>query len=232
MNRTLRNLQLWLNAHGANLLPDGIPGPNTRAAIIETFRNTKAPAANRADLVMIAERLGCDVRQLAAVAAVEGGGNGWDNAGRLKLLWERHYLWRRVRVAVPFLSNPKSGGYTIDADRDGINDSWEKLAEASMRFGFNVAAECASWGKFQIMGAHWKALGYPSIAQFAWGMSRDEVAHYEAFARYIEVNRLVGALRKINGNAANARDFARKYNGPAYERYNYHVKIADAWRRL
>src|SRR5690606_38594911 len=135
--------------------------------------------------------------QIKAVAKVESAGGGWDNAGLLKCLWERHYLWRRVKVAVPLLSNPSPGGYTIDADRDGINDSWEKLADATLRFGAGPSFECASFGKFQIMGAHWKALGYPTVLDFVWALSRSEAAHYDAFARYIEVNGLAPALRRV-----------------------------------
>jgi hypothetical protein len=164
------------------------------------------------------------------VAKVESAGGGWDETGLLKCLWERHYLWRRVRVAVPFLSSPKPGGYTLDADRDGINDSWEKLADASGRFGFDIAAECASFGKFQIMGAHWKSLGYSSVRDFIWNLSRDEAAHYDAFARYLEANGLVGALRRVDGNPENARPLARGYNGPGYAKGRYHEKIAHAWK--
>lgn len=230
MTERIRNLQRWINLHGGKIAVDGLWGPNTRAALIEVFRNTNAPAATNADMHRIAIMLGCTTRQLAAVAKVEGGGAGWDNAGRLKLLWERHYLWRRVQIAVPLLSNPSPGGYTIDADNDGVNDSWEKLADATGRFGFDTAAECASVGKFQIMGAHWKALGYASVADFYWQLSRAEVAHYDAFARFIRVNGLVNALRRIDGNPANCLAFARGYNGKGQNGYD--ARIAAAWRAL
>jgi hypothetical protein len=156
---SVRDLQKFINAKGrASLAEDGVGGPMTRAAIIETFRNRAAPAITSRAIEAIAGRLGCTTRQLRAVAQVEGGGSGWDKDGLLACLWERHYLWRRVRIAIPFLSNPRPGGYTIDADKDGINDSWEKLALAASRYP-ELAFECASFGKFQIMGAHWRALG-------------------------------------------------------------------------
>lgn len=231
MTLEIKTLQIWLNAHGARLTVDGKGGPATRAAIIETFRNKAAPAATRADKVLIAARLGGSVRQVDAVAKVESAGGGWDDAGLLKCLWERHWLWKRIRIAVPLLSDPKPGGYTVDADRDGVNDSWEKLADAACRWGA-VAFECASFGKFQIMGGHWKALGYASALDFAWQLSRDEPAHYDALARYISVNRLAGAFRAISGSAPDCAPFARGYNGPAYARLGYHEKIAAAYRGL
>ncbi len=230
MTERILNLQTWLNAHGAALTPDGKWGPATRMGLIDTFRNRNAPAATPGDIRQLALDLGCTERQIRALAIVESGGSGWDDAGLLKCLWERHYLWRRVKVAVPFLSNPTPGGYTVDADKDGICDSWEKLADATGRFGFNAAAECASFGKFQIMGAHWKALGYPSVAQFVWRLSRGEGEHYRALGHFIKANGLLDALRRVDGNPANCTPIARGYNGKGQQGYD--VKIAATYRKL
>jgi hypothetical protein len=222
-------LQVWLNNKGAQLAVDGKAGPATRRATIEAFRNLKAAAITPGELKMIADRLGASVAQVAAVAAVESNGGGWDDAGLLKCLWERHYLFKRLRFSIPLISDPKPGGYTIDADHDGINDSWEKLADAAARYG-RLAFECASFGKFQIMGAHWKTLGYASVLDFVWQLSQSELAHYDAFARYLEANSLVAALRQVDGNAINCRALARGYNGSGYATYSYDVKIAHAFR--
>jgi hypothetical protein len=223
-----REWQQWLVGKGMPVKIDGAWGPQTRAATINVFRNRQAPAITPDEIELVANTLGAPVRNLKAVASVESAGGGWDDAGLLKCLWERHYLWRRVRIAVPILSNPSPGGYTVDADRDGVNDSWEKLADATGRFGFDVAAECASFGKFQIMGAHWKALGYPSVREFVWQLSLSEFAHYDAFARFIRANGLRDALRSIDGNPANCLAFARGYNGKGQKGYD--GRIARAWR--
>lgn len=230
MNTKIAALQYWLTSKGAKLTVDGKPGPATRAAIIETFRNPSAPAITPGELKMFADRLGCTTRQLATVAAVESGGSGWDNDGLLKCLWERHWLWRRVRLAVPFLSDPKPGDYTVDADGNGINDSWEKLADASMRFSFGTAAECASFGKFQIMGGHWKALGYSSVGDFIWQLSRSEAAHYEALCRFIKVNGLIAAVRAISDHPDNCLPFALGFNGKFQKGYDR--RLADCFGRL
>lgn len=225
----LSDLQAWLVGKGASIAVDGKPGPKTRASVIETFRNPNAPAVTSDEMTALASSLGCTVKQIVTVGRVESAGGGWDDTGLLKCLWERHWLWKRVRFAIPLLSDPKPGGYTVDADRDGLNDSWEKLADASLRYGA-LAFECASFGKFQIMGGHWKALGYPSVLEFVWQMSRTEAAHYRALAAFVRVNGLLPALRAIDGNAENCRAFAKGYNGPAYERFDYHRKLAAAWK--
>lgn len=223
----LADFQLWLNAHGASLVVDGKPGPATRAAILNIFVNKSAPAATTADLNRIAARLGGSTRQLAAVAKVESDGGGWDDAGRLKCLYERHYFWKRWKIKIPFISDPTPGGYTIDADHDGINDSWEKVADAAMKSPI-AAFESASWGKFQIMGAWAVKLGYANAIEFVWALTRGEVAHYNALAAFIEVNNLVGPFRALSTVWTTNTRFARGYNGPKQKGYDH--KLAEAMR--
>ena len=231
MNTKIAALQTWLNIKGMKpqLSADGVPGPATHAAIFDVFRNRAAPGVTPDDIRALALRLGCTERQIKAVAKVESGGAGWDNDGMLKCLYERHYGWKRFRILNPLLSNPAPGGYTIDADHDGINDSWEKVADAALTFGEpRKAFECASWGKFQIMGAWAEKLGYTSAIDFAWQMSRGEAAHYEAFGRFLETFGLAGALRQVSGNPADCTALARGYNGKGQKGYD--ARIAEAYR--
>lgn len=230
-NFKVYELQRWLNSKGADLDLDGDGGPKTRAAILDLFVQKNAKKVTQADVVGIASRLGVGVHQVQAVAEVEARGSGWDRQGRLKCLWERHYMWKRIQKRVPLLSNPRPGGYTIDADRDGINDSWEKIADAACKWGI-VAFECASFGMFQIMGAWWKDLGYASAIDFAWELSQDEYANYDALARYIEVNNLIPAMRAISADYRTNAKFARGYNGPGFRKNRYDEKLASAVRKL
>ena len=132
-------------------------------------------------------------------------------------------------MKIPLISDPSPGGYTLDANRNGVNDSWEKLMTACERDPV-AAFESCSWGKFQIMGAHWKALGYESPFDFAWQMRVSELGHYRAFAAFIRVNGLAGLLRKVSTNPADNVPLVKRYNGPGYAKNNYHVKLAEAMR--
>lgn len=225
MNR--RDLQLWLNAKGANLVVDGKRGPKTRAAVFSVFENKSAPAVTTNDIIRIAGRLGGTPRQLQAVAKVESAGGGWDNAGRLKCLYERHYFWKRWKVKIPLLSDPSAGGYTNDANKNGINDSWEKVADAAMLNPL-AAFESASWGKFQIMGAHAEKLGYGNALEFVWQLSRSEAAHYEALARYIEVYGGKAKFQALSTDWRANTAFAVFYNGPKQKGYDQ--RLAEAMR--
>lgn len=221
----LAQFQLWLNSHGAKLVVDGKAGPSTRSAIIETFRNNAAPAASDDEKAAFARSLGGTLKQLKAVDTVESGGAGWDNSGLLKALYERHYFWRRIRVLIPFLSNPAAGGYTIDADKDGVNDSWEKLADAAMRNPI-AAFESVSFGRFQIMGAHAASLGFGNAIEFAWELSRSESTHYHALAAFIKVNGLQPAFVALSTDWRSCTAFARGYNGNGQKGYDR--KLAEA----
>jgi len=230
MNEKLAALQVWLNLKGVKpqLVVDGLPGPRTREALYYVFANLRAPAVTNVEIADYAARLGGTVKQVRAVAAVESAGGGFLVTGHPKILWERHYFWKRLQIRIPLISDPSPGGYTLDADNNGRNDSWEKLIEAAMRAPA-WAFESASWGKFQVMGAWWEKLGYRSAADFAWSMRQSEAGHYEALVRYIEKFGGKALFQKIDGNPINCAPFARFYNGSKQKGYD--VRIAAEMRR-
>lgn len=236
----LKEFQVWLNNHGAKsthparlggpILVDGLKGPETRSAIFQVFTNLSAPAVTEDQLLGFARRLGGSLNRVKAISIVESNGSGYNDQGQPKALYERHYFWKRFKIKIPLLSDPAPGGYTIDADKDGLNDSWEKLADAAMLGNPIKAFECASFGKFQVMGAWAAKLGYENSIEFAWSMVKSEAAHYEALVRYIEVFGGVEKFRAINGNPVACRPFAEFYNGPKQKGYD--VRIAAEMRRL
>jgi len=223
----ISEFQSWLNKRGANIKVDGQAGPATRAAIMQVFTNKNAVAITPAAIEDIAIRLGVSGRQVRAVAKVESGGGGWNDQGQPKILWERHYFWKRIKIVIPWISSPKGGDYTLDANRNGVNDSWEKLCLAACRNPI-AAFESGSWGKFQIMGAHAKALGYENALEFAYSMVSGERMHYEALAAFVRANGLIPAMKALSTNPETCRAFASRYNGSGYRQNAYHVKLASA----
>jgi hypothetical protein len=216
-------LQRWLVAHGQPVTVDGKPGPQTRAAIIAAFTNKTAPAVSASDIDALAARLGCSAKQVLAVSRVESGGAGFDDQGRPKILFERH-LFHRITAGkhgIASFSNPKGGGYA--------EDSWRKLTEAACKDAA-AAFSSASWGKFQVLGLHWKTLGYASPIEMAHSAVESEAAHYEMLARYIEHNGLKDEMRALSTNPETCRGFAAGYNGPGYRKFDYHTKLAVAMR--
>lgn len=214
-------LQQWLGAHGQPVVVDGICGPLTRKAIVAAFTNTCAAAVTDAEIETLATRLGCTAKQLKAMAKVESGGSAYDKQGRPKILFERHLFHRHALKDHPpsAWNNPNPGGYN--------EDSWEKLTRAACQ-EVDAAFGAVSWGKFQVLGMHWRGLGYPSPLEMAYSTVTGEAAHYEMLARYIERFNLKAALAKLSTNPADNVALARGYNGPQFKRFRYDEKLAEA----
>lgn len=211
----------------AGLIADGIVGPKTLTALTGGERNPRL--LSEADLVKAAERLGVQVAAIKAVNAVESCGQGFlDDGRRPVILYERHVMYDRLKAIgvdadslaekYPNLVNAKRGGYA------GGASEYARLLSARA-IDSACALESCSWGQFQIMGYHWKALGYAGIDDFVGEMETSEAAQLDAFVRFIEADpALLKALK-----ARKWADFARPYNGPAYKDNLYDVKLARAF---
>jgi hypothetical protein len=217
----LAAFQQWLCDHGHPVAVDGEGGAQTREALVAAFSNPDAPVVTNTQVADLATRLGCSMKQLRAVATVESGRSAFDAEDRPKMLFERHKFNRFTNGRFPMSAwnNPMAGGY-------GEN-SWDKLCHAACQ-DVDAAFSAASWGRFQVLGQYWQGLGYPSSLEMAYSTVGSEAAHYEMLARYIERFNLKSALAVLSADADHNRPFAAAYNGPAFEKFAYHLKLAEA----
>lgn len=232
----VKELQQWLNNHGAypKLVEDGVGGTLTRTAIIQVFVNKNAKAITEDELTHLSKTLGdTNTKRMKAVATVESGGSGWFDSGLPKILYERHYFYRLTSDAIRKLTgwfiNPVAGDYTVDVNKNGINDSWEKLAEAACKDP-DAAFQSVSIGKFQVMGSHYKMLGYSHPIEMLWAARENEYEHYRMLVGYIKGTGLTKAFLSLSVDPEACRAFAKGYNGPQYTKYDYHIKLARAMR--
>ena len=211
---------------------DGVFGRKSKAALLSHFTNKQANALTERDLADAAARLGATLKQVRAVRIVEAAGRGYDKAGMPKILYERHLFHRMTggRFSPAPFSQSKSGGYTNDANGDGIVDSWDRLCEAIATGEVDAAFQSCSWGLFQVLGQWWDELEYPSPFALAWTCAQSEGDQLELFIRYIEHFRLQDELRLLSPNPVTCRPFAAAFNGPAYRRGAYDEKLASAMR--
>lgn len=219
------------------LVADGVAGNKTQTSLAggdcaQLLRNN--------DLVNAAERLDVPLASIYAVNEVESKGKGFLDNGKPVILFERHIMFRQLAtprhegddpaelkrhatqlaIASPALVNPKAGGYV------GGTAEHQRLAMARM-IDDTAALESASWGGFQIMGFHWKRLGYSSVQDFVAAMSAGESQQFDAFVRFIETDLALHKALKARKWA----DFAKLYNGPDYQRNLYDVKLQRAYER-
>lgn len=184
------------------------------------------------DITRAAVALGISTAHVRAVAAVESKGHGFLTSGEPIILFERHKMYQALRdkfgsnqadawaTSAPDLVNPKSGGY-------GTTDSQHGRLDRAVKIDRNSALESASWGLFQVMGYHWRALNYGSLQDFITLMYRTEGDQLDAFVRYVRLDvRMVKALQ-----TADWATFARLYNGPSYAANQYDIKLAAAYKQ-
>lgn len=191
------------------------------------FRQCLSPTIGLSDtdFATAAASLGVEVAVIKAVAEVESSGAGFDESGRPRIPFERHYFHRltggKYDARHADISNKSSGGY------GKFSAQYAKLEQA-YALDRDAALRSASWGRFQIMGNNFRDAGYTSAADFVLAMTKSESAHLGAFVSF------VGNSRKMR-NALVKKDwaaFAATYNGPAYEKNRYDAKLKEAYDRF
>lgn len=184
-----------------------------------------------AQIAAQAKALGIEVAALRAVIEVECKGSGFNADGAPVILFERHVMRQRliankrdidlnlISAERPDLCSKSTGAY-------GLYSAQHGRLNAAAQYHRDSALESASWGIGQVMGYHWKALGYLSLQTFINAMYKDEASQLDAMCRYIKVNNLVNALKNKDWKA-----FARGYNGAAYAKNSYDVKLGNAYKK-
>jgi hypothetical protein len=178
-----------------------------------------------ADYGRAAAALGAEIAAVQAIAEVETPGTAFDEHGRPRILFERHYFHRltggRFDVSHAAISAPTAGGYGKFAEQYG------KL-EIAYGLDADAALRSASWGRFQIMGDNHRAAGYASVREFVVALTQSEAAHLDAFVAFVGADKAMAeALRKKDWAT-----FARRYNGPAYAKNDYDGKLKRAYDRF
>ena len=180
----------------------------------------------------LANKHGIEYACLKAVVEVEASGKGF--IGDLpKILYEPHIMYRlltkknyitirnNLMKAHPNLCYPRWGTYKYGAE--SIQHSRLEIAS---QYNRDTALESCSWGLGQVMGYHWKSLGYESLQAFINDMYESEAKQLEAMIRFIKVNGLLLALKNKDWVK-----FARGYNGAGYAKNKYHIKLANAYAK-
>lgn len=182
------------------------------------------------DIGSAAKRLGVTDAHLRAVMEVEASGSGFlEGSGDPplpKILFEAHIFSRetggRFDASHPGISSAKWNRALYAA---GVREH-DRLREAA-GLDFDAAYKSASWGLFQIMGFNHEAAGYDQLHDFIGVQYVSEGLQLQCGVNFILANGLDKFLRQ-----GDWRGFAKGYNGPEYEKNNYHEKLASAFSRF
>jgi N-acetylmuramidase/Putative peptidoglycan binding domain len=183
------------------------------------------------EITQAARAANTDPAALLSVVEVESAGKFFARIkGRDEPLirFECHYFDRRlndeqrVRARAAGISSPLAGRVPNPHLQE---DRWA-LLERACAFSRPAALESVSWGIGQIMGAHWKALGFGSVEEMVELARSGAAGQIRLLILFLEKNGLIPLL-----NAHDWAAFALRYNGPAYWRYAYDTKLAIACAR-
>lgn len=224
-----------------NLIADGVVGEKTWTTLLSQTSDAQEKMAQRflgeADLQTAANNLGIELACLKSVYKVESNGKGFIG-DEPKILFEGHVFWQRLKK---LNLRPEK---LADGNGDILYPSWTKQfyiggagemqrLQRAQAINREAALESASWGLFQIMGYHWKTLGYNSVDEFIERMRTHERDQLDAFCRFITVNKdykgraLIELLR-----AKEWSSFALAYNGAGYRKNSYDDKLRDQYLRF
>ena len=178
----------------------------------------------------VAYKVDVEPAALLAVAEVESAGIAfWSVGGELvpPARPEGHYFYKflrgddRTRAVREGLAAAKAGVVRVPHSYVGVYGMIDRMIDIDEE----AAYSSCSWGLGQVMGAHWKVLGYDSALDLAASCDTVE-GQADLMYRFIEKNHLDDELRTRKWAA-----FARAYNGPAYRKNRYDTKMASAYAR-
>ncbi|RMA58860.1 N-acetylmuramidase domain-containing protein [Ulvibacter antarcticus] len=222
------------------LVSDGIVGLKTWTKLIlaqDSLTGFSDKFLSEQNLIDFADKYEIELAAVKAVNEIESNGKGFLLDGRPRILFEGHIFWRELknRGLIPndFLnSNTENVLYEKWTRNHYVGggkeyDRLERAAAISDDKHLNDSAySAASYGSFQIMGFHYKLLGYPNVNSFVSDMYTHEKAHLEAFGRFCKANNLIRHLKSKNWAA-----FAKGYNGSGYKENKYDTKLESAYNR-
>ena len=170
---------------------------------------------------------GIEPKALKAVIKVECRGEGFNDKDEPTILFERHKFYKYIANGLrlktckehPDICNPNSGNY-------GLESAQHSRLQAAAKIDRTAALMSASWGIGQVMGYHWRDLGYPTLQAFINAMYKDEASQLDAMLRYIKKNGLIGAL-----NCHDWLSFEKGYNGNSVGN-TYHERLAKAYTQI
>lgn len=155
------------------------------------------------------------ISYIKTIDSVESNGQGFDSTtGKIVIQFEPSYFKKLSKLVSGLWSTNK-----VDVQSQewlAFNDAFYKDADAAM--------ESASIGRMQVMGVHWKRLGFKSVGEMWDFAKKSEANQLWLGLKFIETDsRLITALRNKDWKTV-----AYLYNGKNYWIKGYDKKLEAA----
>lgn len=177
-------------------------------------------ALSKIDIAELALKFGYPAKRVGAVDTVESNGNGFSlKTGRIIIQFEPSWFKRNKN---DWLKDTKNTLWQSNRVSDQTEE-W-KAFNSAFASDPNAAMKSTSIGRMQVMGFHYKLLGFNTVGAM-WD-----------FAKQSEKNQLELGLRFISKNpkldkaikTGDAKTFAYYYNGENYRQFKYDTRLISA----
>ncbi|NEM96148.1 N-acetylmuramidase family protein [Pontibacter burrus] len=198
----------------------------------------------------LARQFGISLPMLQAFLEVESAGSGfftdWKGQQRIKIQFEPHWFKRLLpadllqRIYALWEKQEKKQGKLTETEKlllhnwqiavlnkvDVQQAEWQAF-NCAYAIHPDTAMQSASWGLGQVMGFHYKDLGFKTAAALVEAFKQSE---------YEQVKGMLTFCQKKKGlmEAMQARNWDRVaflYNGPKYAEHGYQLKLAKAYSK-
>lgn len=176
----------------------------------------------RKDIKRLAKQYGIDYAVLAAIVEVESAGHGFDaKTGKIIIQFEPHWFkrlysnWRAHASKAWFFNKVE----TQPGEWKAFNSAFAINKDAAM--------QSTSIGLMQVMGLHYKRLGFTNVGAM-WDFAKESEANQiELGLKFIQTDsRLLRAAKNKDW-----QNFAKFYNGAGYKTFKYDSRLQTAYNR-
>lgn len=176
-----------------------------------------------AQITDLAQKNKYEYAALKAVINVESSGHGFSLVtGRIVIQFEPSWFKRKY-------SEWKAATAGHIWHNNGVSDQLTEWKAFNDAFGISpdAAMQSTSIGMMQVMGFHYKLLGFKTVGEM-WDYGKvSEANQVDLGIRFIKANvKLDKALREKDWPT-----FAYYYNGEGYKKYNYDTRLAQEYRQ-
>lgn len=178
---------------------------------------------NNQQILHLAENNGYEYAALQAVIEVESNGNGFASSNRLTIQFEPSWFkrtakdWRKHDKLATWVNN---GVKNQDKEYQAFNSAFQYSPAAAMK--------SSSIGLMQVMGFHYKLLGFKTVSEMWDFAKQSEANQLELGIRFIKSNKKLDNALKNKDWAT----FAYFYNGAQYKKFNYDTRMAVAYKKF
>ena len=171
----------------------------------------------KSELNILAIEFGLSIASIKAVIAVESGGIGFDKDTKKIIIQFEPSWYKRKAPYTP------SGKWSLN----GVERQEKEWIAFNNAFAMNpnAAMESTSIGLMQVMGFHYKLLGFKKVGDMWDFAKKSEMNQLWLGLKFIQSNKKMHQALKTNDFST----FAYYYNGPLYRKYNYHNRLNDAY---